>query len=175
MRLTPEAGTIKTGEARVGPIHAHPIEQGFLQFVRERGQGPLFYNEPAKRSGKSDPLNPSRPPAMTARARLDEWVRALGGDDPEVSPTHGWRHTFKQIAERSGISEKIHDAITGHAAPTEGRKYSAPTVEDMSEALQRFPRYQVGGNSQAEQLQQKKRKTAKSRRSKEGRGRNRQP
>jgi hypothetical protein len=52
-----------------------------------------------------------------------------------------WRHTFKQIAERSGITEKIHDAITGHAAPTEGRKYGAPTVEDMAEALQKFPRY----------------------------------
>lgn len=73
MRLTPEAGTIKTGEARVVPIHDHLIEQGFLQFVQERGRGPLFYNDPAKKTGKSDPLNPSRPPAMpiySERGRL---------------------------------------------------------------------------------------------------------
>jgi hypothetical protein len=35
------------------------------------------------------------------------------------------------------------DAITGHAAATDGRKYGAPTVEDMAEALKRFPRYTV--------------------------------
>jgi integrase len=67
----------------------------------------------------------------------------LGITDPEVGPTHGWRHTFKQIAEREGISEKMSDAITGHAAATVGRSYGAPTVEDMAEALKKFPRYVV--------------------------------
>jgi hypothetical protein len=35
--------------------------------------------------------------------------------DEKLSPTHAWRHIFKQIAERVGITEKVHDAITGHA------------------------------------------------------------
>ena len=52
-----------------------------------------------------------------------EWVRQLGIADKEMSPTHAWRHTFKQTAERAGITEKIHDAITGHTPPSEGRKY----------------------------------------------------
>jgi integrase len=44
MKPTPEAGTIKTSEARVVPIHEHLVAQGFIEFVREIGKGPLFYN-----------------------------------------------------------------------------------------------------------------------------------
>jgi integrase len=44
LRLTPEAGTIKTGATRTIPIHEHLIAQGFLDFVKTRGDGPLFYN-----------------------------------------------------------------------------------------------------------------------------------
>ena len=144
MRLTPAAGTIKTRQARVVPLHEHLIGQGFIEFVEQIGAGPLFY-KPSQKTVKADPLNPVRSAAMTARAHLGEWVRELGVTDPEVSPTHGWRHTFKQTAERVGISEKVHDAITGHTAPTEGRKYGAPTVEDMAAALKKFPRYEAEG------------------------------
>ena len=44
MVLTPDAGTIKTSKARTVPIHRHLIEQGFLEFVKSRGKGPLFYD-----------------------------------------------------------------------------------------------------------------------------------
>ena len=63
--------------------------------------------------------------------------------DPEVSPTHAWRHTFKQRAARNGITENVHDEITGHAPASEGRKYTVPTVEDMADELKKFPRYPV--------------------------------
>lgn len=141
MRLTPEAGDMKTSRARTVPIHEHLLEQGFIEMVRSHGDGPLFFNERAASGDAEDPLNPTRSPAVKTRGRLGAWVRELGIDDPEVGPTHGWRHTFKQMAERVGITEKIHDAITGHVAPTEGRKYGAPTVEDMAEALKKYPRY----------------------------------
>jgi integrase len=88
-------------------------------------------------------LNPSRSRAGNVRGDLAEWVREIGVTDPEVSPTHAWRHTFKQIAERSGITEKVHDAITGHAPASEGRKYGQPTAEDMANALKKFPRYKL--------------------------------
>jgi hypothetical protein len=45
MRLTPEAGTMKTRQARTVPLHEHLIEQGLIEFVRAQGDGPLFYNE----------------------------------------------------------------------------------------------------------------------------------
>jgi integrase len=77
------------------------------------------------------------------RSRLGIWVRSLGIADGEVSPTHGWRHSFKQIAARHNISDRVSDAITGHAPPTQGRAYGAPTLGDMADALKLFPRYKV--------------------------------
>jgi integrase len=108
MRLLPEAGSIKTGEARTVPVHEHLIEQGFIQFVQARGKGPLFY----AKGNSSDPANedlmrPKRPPAVRARERLAGWVRKLGITDPEVQPNHAWRHTFKQIAERNGTTASV--------------------------------------------------------------------
>ncbi len=43
-RITPEAGTVKTRKARAVPLHEHVIDQGFIEFVKWRGKGPLFYN-----------------------------------------------------------------------------------------------------------------------------------
>jgi integrase len=144
MRLTPDAGPIKTRQTRIVPIHEHIIEQGFLDMVRRVGSGPLFYNLDKAPRANADPLKPSRSRAATARAQLSDWVRELGVKDPEVSPTHAWRHTFKQRAARNGIVENVHDAITGHAPASEGRKYTVPTVEDMAAALKKFPRYELG-------------------------------
>ena len=143
MRLTPDAGPIKTRQTRIVPIHEHIIKQGFLDTVRQVGNGPLFYNLDETPRANVDPLKPSRSRAATARAHLSDWVRELGVKDPEVSPTHAWRHTFKQRAARNGITENVHDEITGHAPASEGRKYTKPTVEDMAEALKKFPRYGV--------------------------------
>ncbi len=42
IRITPEAGTVKSRQTRVVPIHEHLIEQGFLSFVQQSGKGPLF-------------------------------------------------------------------------------------------------------------------------------------
>ena len=142
MKLTPEAGTIKTGKARTVPIHAHLIEQGFLDFVRARGNGPLFYS-PVEDEGLTDPLNPRRPRSVSVRQRLGDWVRKLGVADRELKPNHAWRHTFKQIADSVGITERMSDYITGHAHRTIGAKYGAPTVEHMAAALEKFPRYEI--------------------------------
>ncbi len=144
MRITPEAGSVKTNTFRMVPLHEHLIEQGFLDFVKANGTGPLFYNPEAKGTDKdSDATSPRRPRAVKARERLAAWVRELGVTDIGIRPNHAWRHTFKQIAERSGISERVSDAITGHAPTTAGRGYGRPTVEDMAEALKKFPRYKT--------------------------------
>lgn len=143
MKLMPDAGTIKTRKTRIVPIHEHLIAQGFLETVRSVGKGALFYDDKTPRRASSDPMNPSRSRAGNVRGDLAEWVRAQGVTDPELSPTHAWRHSFKQIAERVGITEKVHDAITGHAPASEGRKYGQPTAEDMANALKKFPRYRL--------------------------------
>jgi integrase len=133
MTITPDAGPVKDRELRIVPLHEHIIEQGFLAFVREVGKGPLFYNPRETIEPEAgDPLKPRRSRAATTRAHLSSWVRELGVTDPEVKPTHAWRHTFKQIADRVGIPEKVHDEITGHEQASEGRKYGKPTVDGGS-------------------------------------------
>jgi integrase len=148
IRITPEAGSVKAGKPRTVPLHEHLIEQGFLDFVNRNGRGPLFYNEPKGSSRDAEEItNPKRPPAVTARVHLAEWVRnrlkSLGIDDPEVKPNHAWRETFKQIGHRHEISERILDAIAGHAPISVGRGYGLPTLGDMAAALKKFPRYEI--------------------------------
>jgi integrase len=126
-KLSPSAGKMKTRTARTVPLHEHLIEQGFMSFVKEMGEGPLFYAPPPVRPvGQAEPV---QSPADRTRARLGDWVRSLGITDPELSPNHAWRHTFKARAERYGMSERYSDAITGHAPPTAGRTYGKPTPE----------------------------------------------
>jgi integrase len=151
--LTPEAGTIKTGAIRTIPVHEHLIAQGFLDFVKSRGGGPLFYNPEKAPRASADPTNPGRPRAVKTRERLAAWVRRIGVNDPNVRPNHAWRHTFKQIAERHHISEKVSDEITGHAPLTIGRGYGRPTLVDMATALKKFPRYCVDHEGTREALQ----------------------
>jgi integrase len=153
VRLTPEAGTIKTGATRTVPMHEHLIAQGFLDFVKSRGDGPLFYNPERAPTAGVDPTNPRRPRAVKTRERLATWVRKIGVKDPQVRPNHAWRHTFKQIAERHQISEKVSDEITGHAPLTVGRGYGRPTLGDMAAALKKFPRYSVDLKGTGEALQ----------------------
>lgn len=143
MKLTPEAGTVKNRKVRVVPLHEHIIAQGFIDMVHRVGKGALFYNNSTPQRVSADPLKPTRSRADTARAHLGTWVRGLGISDPNISPNHAWRHTFKRIAEASGITEKVHDAITGHTPATEGRKYGPPNIADMAKALRKFPRYKV--------------------------------
>jgi integrase len=150
MKLTPDAGTIKGLQARTVPIHEHVIEQGFLDFVKSRGRGPLFYRPDTKKhsgAGSSasaeDPLRPRRPRAVKTLDKLAEWVRKLGVTDTEIQPNHAWRHTFKQKAARVKIEKVVRDAICGHAAQSEGDAYEKPLVEDMAKALKLFPRYEI--------------------------------
>jgi integrase len=142
LRITPEAGTVKNKKTRVVPVHGHLIEQGFLEFAKKHGAGPMFYRV-AEQDGGDDPLTAKKPRYTQARQRLADWVRDLGISDPELLPNHAWRHTFKQIADRAGISERMSDHITGHAHKSAGAAYGAPILSDMAEALKRFPRYEV--------------------------------
>jgi hypothetical protein len=78
MKIKPEAGAVKGSMPRTVPIHDHVIEQGFLDYVKSKGRGPLFYNPaPNGASGDTDITNPKRPRYVKTRERLAEWVRGL--------------------------------------------------------------------------------------------------
>jgi integrase len=140
LRITPEAGTVKSGKARVVPLHEHLVAQGFLKFVAGHDDGPLFYN-PNANEAAGTLTEPKKPRYAQARQRLATWVRELGVNDKELQPNHAWRHTFKQIADHVGISERMSNYITGNSQKNVGAKYGAPTLDQMAEAMKKFPRY----------------------------------
>jgi integrase len=142
-RLTPSAGKMKTRKARTIPLHEHLIAQGFIAFVERTKGGPLFYDVDRKRTSSSNKKAPRQSPAERTRGRLGQWVRSLGITDPELSPNHAWRHTFKAQAARVGMDERYSDAITGHAPPTTGRAYTKPIPEDLAQAMKKFPRFKL--------------------------------
>jgi integrase len=88
--ITPEAGAVKGGRARVVALHEHLVSQGFLKFVSGHVDGPLFYSL-ARRRKRQDNGKHKKPPYAQVRQRLADWVRTLGVDDPHVQPNHAWR------------------------------------------------------------------------------------
>jgi len=133
INITPEAGSVKTGEARDVPLHDHLIQQGILDWIAGT-QGQLFY-DPTKGRGGTD----AHPQSKKAGERLARWVRELGVDDPNVSPNHGWRHRFKTEARLAGINTEASDQMTGHSAVTEGGKYGKWKASALKAQLDKLP------------------------------------
>ncbi|MFY8207874.1 MAG: hypothetical protein ACOVOE_00845 [Caulobacter sp.] len=138
MRITPEAGSTKTNEARVVPLHPHVVEQGFLKVVTALPQGPIFY-DPSKAGGG----NGENRQANKVGERLAAWVREIGVDDPAVAPNHGWRHRFMTIGRTAQIPTVALDAIQGHAARTDGEDYGDWLPAALAPLVARLPRYDV--------------------------------
>ena len=140
--ITPEDGTVKGASFRKVPIHEHLIEMGFIDFARSAGDGPLFYDPRDKRAASNDPTKPVREPYVIVRNKLADWVRnTVKVDDPDISPNHAWRHTFKRMAARCGMEKRFRFAFCGHESDDVGDIYETPTLEDMAEELKKFPRY----------------------------------
>jgi integrase len=138
LRITPEAGRVKTNEARVVPLHPHLIEQGFLDVVRANAGGPLFY-DPSRRRVDSE----GNRHVKKVGERLAAWVRDdVGITDPNLQPNHGWRHLFKARSYEV-VEERMADALQGHAPATTGRAYGAPPIAAKAEAIRKFPRFEV--------------------------------
>lgn len=132
MRLTPEAGPIKTREARMVPLHRHLLEQGFLHFARERSDGPLFYNLAKRRTEAALNRQPNR-----LGSRLAEWVRALG--IAGVKPNHGWRHLFNTLAAEHGLDQRATFAILGHSTGNVNQRYGSVPMSRLSAEIEKLP------------------------------------
>ncbi|WP_413710778.1 hypothetical protein [Rhizobium sp. Rhizsp82] len=133
---SPDGGSIKNDESeRTVPLHPDIIEDGFLEFVAKRGSGPLFYGgsagKPAKRV-RDDQKHPSK----GVSNRVGQWVRGLGITDPRKAPTHSFRHWYKvELQRRSKCSDRLVDAIQGHAAASDAGGYYKAETSDMLQAI----------------------------------------
>jgi integrase len=122
--INPLDGDVKTQVYRDIPIHQHLIDQGFLEFVKSRKRGPLFYK---KNTGK------------TASAANPTYVR-MG---QKLAPNHGWRHLFKTRAREAGVPDARIDVICGHAPASEGRKYGDYPPHILAPEIAKIPHFVV--------------------------------
>jgi integrase len=134
-----DGGTLKNeGSERDVPIHREILDRGFLDFVRSRGEGPLFYKGIR---AKSAPLEaPGRRHASKGVVNhLAEWVRENGFTDPRKAPNHALRHWFKSASQRADIQDSIADAIQGHKGSRgEADAYRHADVLTMARAIARI-------------------------------------
>jgi integrase len=134
IELTPEAGTIKTNEARKVVLHPRLVELGFLEFVQSASAGHLFL----KVGPKGDVLGP----LQGVKNRLSEFARTVV-TDPNVASMHGLRHRFKTVGMEAGVPTRVLDAIQGHAPRTAAEGYGEVTIKTMAAAVERMPRVEV--------------------------------
>jgi integrase len=131
LQLVPEAGSLKNASSeRSVPLHPNLVDAGFLTFVKGVKSGPIFSEVPPDRFG-------ARGGNMTKL--VSRWVRGLGITDPRVAPSHAWRHRFKTLCRRFGVSSDIGDVLTGHSARTVADTYGAFEVDALYRELCKLP------------------------------------
>ncbi|WP_374393795.1 site-specific integrase [Tabrizicola sp.] len=135
IRISPEAGSVKTGVYRDVPLHPQIISLGFIDFVKSSKSGPLFHNA-AKPEKYLDG-------ARVTAGRLSEWLNRTGVVPEGVQPSHGWRHRFKTLGRELGLSDRIVDAIQGHAGRTAGDGYGDVSILAMARVIDALPDYDL--------------------------------
>ncbi len=133
--VTPEAGPVKTDEARDVVLHRQLIESGFIKFWEQAKPGYLFI------SPKSDELG-VRKAVKTARNKVNAFVREVV-KDRNVDPSHGWRHRFKTVGLEQGVEMRVVDAIQGHAPRSVSENYGDVTIKARANAIARFPAIKI--------------------------------
>jgi len=132
LHITPEAGTTKTGHYRDVPLHRQLVELGFLTFVENSTDGPLFFRD---EEGNRDAVKA----ADQVAGQIAEWLRAAGLVPEGVSPNHGFRHGFKTLARRYGIATDYMHSIQGHATRTAGEAYGYTDLVAMRREISKIP------------------------------------
>ncbi len=136
VRITPEAGTVKSKTYRLVPIHPHLIEMGLMEFVQSRPAGPIFYRPSGKKT------RAGYHPWNSVTGKISDWVRDTAGvTDPRVQPNHGWRHRFKTIARDVDIAHRYMDALQGHKDGSASTDYGENTVKALYREILKMPRY----------------------------------
>lgn len=139
IRPAPDGGTIKNaGSERIVPLHPVLIEDGFIAFVRERGDGPLFYRGTGRRAAAARDDGASKHPSKGVANRIAGWIRELGVTDPRTAPTHSFRHWTKTALQKTGCPDSLADKIQGHAPRSEGDTYRHAGPQAMLEALRKL-------------------------------------
>jgi integrase len=141
LRITPEAGSVKTGNYRIVPVHPQLQEMGLCEMIASLPAGPIFYSMETKRRA-ADPLARAR----NAGTKVLNWIRdEVKITDPRIQPNHAWRHRFKTIARDTDMHPEYRDAIQGHEDGRAASDYGETTIKALWREIQKMPRWEIGG------------------------------
>lgn len=137
LRITPDAGSVKTGSFRIIPLHPQLLAMGLPDFIKSQPEGPIFYRpKPTDKSATQRAQNTGK--------KVGTWVRKVAGvTDPRIAPNHGWRHRFKTIARDSAVDPEYSNAFTGHEDGRVSTDYGETTVKAMWREIQKLPSYDL--------------------------------
>ncbi|BDO08210.1 DUF6538 domain-containing protein [Aeromonas caviae] len=128
--------SLKTGKARMIPLHPHLLELGFDRFLASCStEGPLFPQ-----------LTPNGANGRYSDA-LGKWLRPhvrqiLGLKTKTIKPLHAFRHAFITHIRALWVAEDVRNAITGHSQKGHvGRSYGS--FKDLEEIINKMPRWPV--------------------------------
>jgi integrase len=135
----------KTDIARTIPIHDALVEEGFLAFREKAPTGYLFVGDTPQKAGSTRTQQEQR------ASELAEWTREQVKLDDDLSPNHGWRHTFITRAEEAGIKKRYVNAICGHNHGKDvSDGYFSARPKALKVRIDAYPRYELDGVSNTE-------------------------
>lgn len=142
LRITPEAGSVKSGNYRIVPVHPQLVEMGLIEMLQSLPRGPVFYNLRPFRGKAPDPVER----AQNAGAKVGTWVRdSVKITDKRLQPNHAWRHRFKTLARDFGIAPEYSDAITGHEDGRASSDYGETTLTALWREIRKLPHVDIPG------------------------------
>jgi integrase len=133
IKAAPDGGSLKTHNSeRQVPLHPALINDGFLDFVKAKGGGPLFY-----RRSSGDPNK--RHASKGISNHVAEWIREQGFRDPRKAPNHALRHWWKTAALNTGLQDSLANAIQGHAGRSVASTYRHFDLKKLAEGVASIP------------------------------------
>ncbi len=135
IRITPDAGSVKSGEYRDVPLHRQVVALGFIDFVKAAQAGPMFHRA---RSPEKYLAN-----ARATSGKISEWLNDLGLVPKGVAPSYGWRHRFKTQGRDLGMSDRVLDAIQGHPGRKASDNYGDVTIKARLRMIDALPEYDL--------------------------------
>lgn len=135
LRITPEAGSVKSSDYRDVPLHLQVVELGFITFIQSADDGPLFH-----RAATPDKYLAN---ARVTSGRLSSWLQDQGLIPEGIQPSHGWRHRFKTQGRELGMSDRVLDAIQGHSGRKAADDYGDVTITAKLRLIDALPDYDL--------------------------------
>ena len=144
LRITPDAGSVKTGQFRDVPLHRQVVALGFIDFVNSAEPGPLFHNAQSPDKYLKG--------ARATAGRLSDWLQDQGLVPEGLQPSYGWRHRFKTQGRELGASDRVLIATQGHPGSTASDGYGDVTIAAILRVIEALSDYDLSDPSTAKGL-----------------------